>query len=193
MLEPHITVVGNVAGPPRRRLTPTGVVVASFRIASTPRRMDKATQQWGDGETIWFTVSVWRNLADHCTDSLKKGDRVVVTGRLTTSTWQAEGEQRIGLEVDATSVGFDLAKGRATWVKGPTLSVGEDPWVSSGIVDPETGEVLSIEEAEALDPQAGALAVDDRPVVASEPQAESQPKPDPVTVEPTRGRQRAAA
>jgi single-strand DNA-binding protein len=140
--EPLITVVGNVAGPPRQRTTPAGVAVSDFRIAATPRRLDRAANTWSDGETIWFGVTAWRGLAEHCADSLKKGDRVVVTGRLTTRSWDVEGgERRTGLEVDATSVGLDLSKGSAAYVKAPTLVTDQDPWVSSGLVDPLTGVV----------------------------------------------------
>ena len=143
MHEPLITVVGNVAGPPRQRSTPNGVSVADFRIAATPRRQDRATEAWSDGETMWFGVTAWRALAEHCAASLKKGDRVVVTGRLTTRSWQTDGgERRSALEVEASTVGLDLSRGTAAYVKPATLVVGEDPWISSGRVDAETGEVL---------------------------------------------------
>lgn len=133
MNEPQITVVGNVAGPPRFRTTPAGIPVADFRVAATPRRKDRATEAWGDGETIWFGVTAWRTLADHCAASLKKGDRVVVTGRLTTRSWEVEGGERRS--------GLDLAKGVATYQRAPRLTPDQDPWVSSGLVDPDTGEV----------------------------------------------------
>ncbi len=149
MHEPLITVVGNVAGPPRHRTTPAGVPVADFRIAATPRRLDRAANTWGDGETLWFGVTVWRALADHCATSLKKGDRVVVAGRLTTRSWEVEGgERRSGLEVDATSVGLELSRGDAAYVRPAQLVTDQDPWVSSGQVNPLTGEVV----AEDLDP-----------------------------------------
>lgn len=143
MNEPQITVIGNVAGPPRQRTTPAGVTVVDFRIAATPRRQDKALGTWGDGETLWFGVTAWRSLGEHCASSLKKGDRVIVTGRLSTRSWEAEGgERRSNLEVEATSVGLELARGNAAYVRVPQLVTDADPWVSSGQVDPETGEVL---------------------------------------------------
>ena len=156
MHEPLITVVGNVAGPPRQRTTASGVPVADFRIAATPRKPDKATGTWSDGETIWFGVTAWRALGEHCAVSLKKGDRVVVTGRLTTRSWEVEGgERRSGLEVDATTVGLELSRGSAASLRPPALQPGEDPWISSGQVDPLTGEVVpeeldGAEEVEAL-------------------------------------------
>ena len=146
MHEPLITVVGNVAGPPRQRTTPAGVAVSDFRIAATPRRLDRAANTWSDGETIWFGVSTWRGLAEHVAASLKKGDRVVVSGRLTTRSWEVEGgERRTGLEIDAAHVGLDLARGPAEYVKPGTLVVTEDPWLSSGRVDQETGAVAARE------------------------------------------------
>jgi len=158
--EPLLTVVGNVAGPPRQRTTPTGVSVADFRIAATPRRQDKATATWTDGETIWFGVTAWRALAEHCTTSLKKGDRVVVVGRLTTRTWESDsGERRSSLEVEATSVGLDLARGSASYVRPPALVVSEDPAVLSGHVDRATGEVLHEELDDPEDEEADGPAV----------------------------------
>ena len=155
MHEPLLTVVGNVAGPPRQRTTPAGVSVADFRIAATPRQKDKAAGTWADGETIWFGVTAWRALAEHCAASLKKGDRVVVTGRLTTRSWEAEnGERRSGLEVEASSVGLDLSRGSASYVRSATLVVNEDPAVLSGQVDAVTGELLR-EELDPLDEQDG--------------------------------------
>lgn len=144
MHEPFMTVVGHVAGPPRLRTTPSGVSVADFRIASTPRRQDRAEGTWSDGETIWFGVTTWRGLAEHVASSLKKGDKVVVAGRLTTRSWEVEGgERRTGLELDAAHVGLDLSRGVAAYVKPGRLLVDEDPWISSGRVVRETGEVLA--------------------------------------------------
>ena len=144
MNEPHLTVVGHVAGPPRLRTTAAGVSVADFRIASTPRRQDRSDGSWSDGETIWFGVSVWRGLAEHVAGSLKKGDKVVVSGRLTTRSWEVEGgERRTGLELDAAHVGLDLSRGPAAYVKPGRLDPTEDPWISSGVVDRETGQVLA--------------------------------------------------
>lgn len=153
MNEPFITVVGNLAGPPRQRTTPAGTSVADFRIAATPRLRDRESGEWSDGETIWFGVTAWRQLAVHCGASLKKGDKVVVSGRLSTRSWETEtGERRAGLEVEAASVGLDLSRGPAEYVKPPTFVIGEDPWLSSGRVHPETGEVVELtEDEEVLD------------------------------------------
>ena len=140
MLEPHITVVGNVGAPPRTRVVASGAVVTDFRIASTPRRVDKATGAWSDGETIWFGVSCWRLLAENVASSLRTGDRVVVTGHLRAHTWKTEqGEERSGLEVAAQTVAFDLSRGRAVQERSVPLTVTTDPGVRA---DALTGEVL---------------------------------------------------
>ncbi len=128
MLEPVITVVGNVGAQPRTRVVAGGSVVTDFRIASTPRRVDRATGVWADGETIWFGVSCWRLLAENVAASVKTGDRVVVTGRLLARSWKNElGEDRSGLEIDAQAVGFDLARGKAVQERTTPISVTSDP------------------------------------------------------------------
>ena len=138
--EPLITVVGNVAGPPRQRTTPAGVPVADFRIAATPRRQDRAAGTWSDGETMWFGVTAWRALGEHCATSLKKGDRVVVQGRLTTRVWETEGgERRSSLEVEASSVGLELSRAAATSVRPAQQPPEQDPWADGGPVDAAAG------------------------------------------------------
>jgi single-strand DNA-binding protein len=140
--EPFITVVGNLAAAPTLR-TPNGMPVASFRIAATPRKQDKASGEWGDGQTIWFGVAAWRALGEHCADSLKKGDKVIVSGRLVAHTWtDPEGNERSGLEIDAQSVGLDLSRGPAAMLKPVAPTVTHDPWASSGETDEETGAVI---------------------------------------------------
>lgn len=128
MHEPVITAVGNVGAPPRTRVVGNGSVVTDFRIASTPRNVDKTTGTWADGTTIWFGVSCWRLLAENVAASVKTGDRVVVTGRLVARTWKTEqGEERSSLEIDAQTVGFDLARGKAVQERSVPLSVTSDP------------------------------------------------------------------
>ena len=95
-----------------------GALVASFRVASTPRRYHRSTQEWSDGPTQWFTVNAWRALGDHCAASLRRGDPVVVHGRLTQSTWvNSDGVEVTSLEVDATFVGHDLNRGRTAFTR----------------------------------------------------------------------------
>lgn len=140
MQEPFITVTGHVGAPPRMRVLASGAVVTDFRVASTPRNLDKTTGVWSDGETMWFGVSCWRALAENVAASVHKGDKVVVSGRLTVSTWTTEkGEQRSGLEIVNPTVGFDLSRGTAVLHKNPPLIITTDPGYP---VDTATGEVL---------------------------------------------------
>ena len=142
MHEPLITVVGNIGAPPRTRVVAGGAVVTDFRIASTPRRVDRATSTWSDGETIWFGVSCWRLLAENVAASVKVGDRVVVTGTLSARSWKNElGEERSGLEIAAQTVGFDLARGKAVQERSLPLSVTSDPgYPGVEVPEPEQDE-----------------------------------------------------
>ena len=128
MQEPVITVSGNVGGTPRTRVVANGSVVTDFRIANTPRDVDKATGQWSDGQTVWFGVSCWRSLAENVAASVKTGDRVTVTGRLRAHTWRTEqGEERSSLEIKAQTIGFDLSRGKAVQERSLPLALTTDP------------------------------------------------------------------
>ena len=109
----HVTITGNLTDDPELKFTPNGVAVASFRIAVTPRVRDGET--WRDGETSFFRVNAWRDLAEHVGDSLSKGDRAVVIGRLRSRSWEtAEGEKRSVVEVEADEVAVSLRWATAT-------------------------------------------------------------------------------
>ena len=112
--EPQISFTGNLAQPPTLRTVAGGMAVADFRVACTQRRKSPEGE-WVDGETLWFGVTCWRTVAENAAASLSKGDRVVVHGRLAQHAWTGDdGAVRTSLEVDATSVGVDLSRGRAT-------------------------------------------------------------------------------
>ena len=146
MHEPLITVVGNVGRPPKQRTLAGGTVVADFRVASTPRKFDKSAQTWSDGETIWFGVTCWRAVAEHASLSLNKGDRVIVTGRLLARSWQGpDGADRTGFDIDATSVGLDLARGPAVQQRVERTSApdDDDSWTAREVPDPATGEAVT--------------------------------------------------
>ena len=107
MSETHVTLTGNLTDDPELKFTPNGVAVASFRLAVTPRVRDGET--WRDGETSFFRVNVWRELGEHVADSLAKGDRAVVIGRLKARTWETpEGERGTVVEVEADEVAPSL-------------------------------------------------------------------------------------
>ena len=111
----QITLVGNIASDVELRFTPSGAPVANFRIASTPRTYNKQTSQWEDGEAMFLTCNVWRQAAENAAQSLAKGMRVIVQGRLKARTFQnREGENRTVFEIDADEVGPSLAFATAT-------------------------------------------------------------------------------
>ena len=104
-----ITVVGNLVADPELRFTPSGAAVANFRIASTPRRFDSQSNQWVDGDAMFLTCNVWRQAAENVADSLKKGMRVIVNGRLRQRSFETrEGEQRRVFEIEVDEVGPSL-------------------------------------------------------------------------------------
>jgi single-strand DNA-binding protein len=113
MPETFVSLVGNLTDDPEVRFTPQGTAVASFRLAVTPRVNDGGT--WKDSETSFFRINAWRDLAEHVTDSLSKGDRALVLGRLKTRSWETpEGERRSVVEVEAEEVGPSLKWATAT-------------------------------------------------------------------------------
>jgi single-strand DNA-binding protein len=123
--ETTLTVVGNLTADPDMRFTGNGTAMARFTVASTPRTFDRQSGEYRDGEPLFLTCTVWREMAEHVAESLHKGARVVVTGRLRLSRWETEaGEKRsaYGLEVD--EVGPSLRFATAT-VKRMTRSRGD--------------------------------------------------------------------
>jgi single-strand DNA-binding protein len=106
-MDTFVTVVGNLTGDPELRFTPSGVAVANFRLAVTPRVREG--DQWKDGETSFFRINVWRQQAENVAETLTKGTRVIVTGKLRHRTWQTDGgEQRTVTEVEADELGPSL-------------------------------------------------------------------------------------
>jgi single-strand DNA-binding protein len=109
MLDTTITLVGNLVDNPEHRTTTNGASVCSFRLASTPRRFDRAENRWVDGTTLFLRVSCWRQLADNVAASLGRGDRALVYGRLRQRSFEtSEGERRVAYEIDADAVGAEL-------------------------------------------------------------------------------------
>lgn len=105
----NITVVGNIVADPELRFTPSGAPVANFRVASTPRRFNSQTNQWEDGEAMFLTCNVWRQAAENVAESLTKGMRVIVNGRLKQRSYQTkEGENRTVFEIEVDEVGPSL-------------------------------------------------------------------------------------
>ena len=104
-----ITVVGNLTADPELRFTPSGAAVANFTVASTPRMFDRQTNEWKDGEALFLRCNVWRQAAENVAESLTRGARVVVTGRLKQRSFETkEGEKRTVIELDVDEVGPSL-------------------------------------------------------------------------------------
>ena len=115
-----ITVVGNLVADPELRFTPQGLAVANFRIASTPRTYNRDTNQWEDGEALFLTCNVWRSVAENVAESLTKGMRVIVNGRLKQRSYQnREGENRTVFEVEVDEVGPSLRYASASVNRNP--------------------------------------------------------------------------
>jgi single-strand DNA-binding protein len=109
-----ITVVGNLVADPELRFTASGQPVATFRVASTPRVMDRATNEWKDGDSLFLTCNVWRQAAENVAESLQRGMRVIVTGRLKQRSYETkEGEKRTVFEVEVDDVGPSLRNASA--------------------------------------------------------------------------------
>jgi single-strand DNA-binding protein len=110
----QITIAGNLVGDPELRYTQTGQAVASFRVASTPRFRDNASGEWKDGESLFLSCNVWRQAAENAAESLQRGMRVIVSGRLRQRSYETkEGEKRTVYEVEVDDVGPSLRNASA--------------------------------------------------------------------------------
>ncbi|MYS34901.1 single-strand DNA-binding protein [Streptomyces sp. KhCrAH-43] len=136
--ETTITVVGNLVDDPELRFTPAGAAVAKFRVASTPRVFNKTTNEWEDGEGLFLTCSVWRQQAENAAETLKRGMRVIVQGRLKQRSYEdREGVKRTVYEIDAEEVGPSLLRASAAVTKNPAAGgqhgggQAADPWAGA--------------------------------------------------------------
>lgn len=145
-----ITVIGNLVDDPELRFTPSGAAVANFRIASTPRTFDRQSNEWKDGEALFLSCAVWRQYAENVAESLTKGMRVIVQGRLKSRQYETrEGEKRTAFEIDVEEVGPALRYATAKVTRAQRSGGGggyggggqgggqggapaNDPWASQG-------------------------------------------------------------
>jgi len=135
--ETVITLVGNLVDDPELRFTPSGAAVASFRLASTPRTFDRQSNEFKDGESLFLTCSVWRQAAENVAESLQRGTRVIVSGRLKQRSYETrEGEKRTVYEVDVDEIGPSLRSATAKVTRAQRSGAGgfggDDPWSSGG-------------------------------------------------------------
>lgn len=110
-----ITLTGLVATDPRHIVTSEGLAITTFRLASTQRRFDRSQEKWIDGDTNWYTITAFRQLAMNSAGSIKKGERVLVTGRLRIREWQSGERTGLNIDVEADALGHDLAWGTTTF------------------------------------------------------------------------------
>jgi single-strand DNA-binding protein len=113
-----ITLTGIVGTEPRAVTTAEGLAITSFRLASTQRRFDKSQEKWVDGETNWYSITTFRQLATNAAVSVKKGERILVTGRLRIREWENAGKTGTNIDIEAESLGHDLSWGTAAFSRG---------------------------------------------------------------------------
>jgi single-strand DNA-binding protein len=133
-----ITITGNLTADPEMRYTPSGVAVAKFTVASTPRTFDKQSNEFKDGDTLFLGCNVWRQAAENAAESLQRGMRVIVHGRLRQRSYETkEGEKRTVYEVEVDEVGPSLRSATAKVIKASrdkpaAPQTGSDPWAADG-------------------------------------------------------------
>ena len=160
------TIVGNLTADPELRFTPSGAAVANFTVASTPRTFDRQANEWKDGETLFMRCSVWRDAAENVAESLHRGTRVVVQGRLKSRSYETkEGEKRSVTELDVDEVGPSLRYASAKVTKAersngqggfgggqPQGQQQNDPWATG---QPQQGPPSGGQQAYGQPPQQG--------------------------------------
>jgi len=148
-----ITLTGLVATEPRSLTTIEGLPITSFRLASTQRRYDRATQNWIDGETNWYTITAFRQLASNASGSIKKGDRVLVIGRVRIKDWKNDARSGTSVEIDAEAIGHDLTWGTAAYVR--SVSMASTASAHQASEPPATGDDFpeSVDDAEPAAPE----------------------------------------
>ncbi|MER3390446.1 MAG: single-stranded DNA-binding protein [Microcella sp.] len=147
--ETIITVVGNLTADPELRYTQSGLAVANFTIASTPRTYDRASNEWKDGEALFLRASVWREFAEHVASTLTKGSRVIAQGRLKQRSYETkEGEKRTSIELDIDEIGPSLryATAQVTRTSGGSAGGGrngspaDEPWGAPSSAPASSGQ-----------------------------------------------------
>ena len=122
-----ITLTGLVATTPRHLTTSEGLAITSFRLASSQRRFDRATQKWIDADTNWYTISAFRGLANNAATSVVKGDRVIVSGRLRIRDWENTDRSGTTVEIEADNIGHDMFWGTSTFTRVSAATPDADP------------------------------------------------------------------
>jgi single-strand DNA-binding protein len=161
MTEVQVTVLGTVCSEVRYSTAgESGIPVARFQVRSLPRRYDRRSGTWSDGEPSYFSVTCWRRLAEHAASSLGVGDPVVATGRLRISRWKRYEETKVSAELDAHSVGHDLRWGTSVYRRGLTSSGAARAGAASAAGDEDQGGAGNDVGAETSAAADGAAVVD---------------------------------
>ena len=137
MNETTMTLVGNLVADPELRYTLQGQPVARFRVASAPRFYDKASGEWKDGDSLFLTCNAWRQAGENAAESLERGSRVIVTGRLRQRTYEKDGEKRTAYELEVDEVGVSLRNATVKVIKATQTSAGNGG--RGGASEPSSG------------------------------------------------------
>jgi len=156
-----ITLTGLVATEPKNIFTNEGLAITSFRLASTQRRFDRANQRWVDGDTNWYTITSFRQLAVNVSTSIKKGERAIVTGRLRIKEWDNGEKQGTNIDIEAEAIGHDLAWGAASFTRSISSSSSSSS-ESSGSEASEQAGLAEGRDAESPTAQAEGLLVSEK-------------------------------
>jgi len=149
MNDVQMTIAGNVGDTPKLRRTKGGHFVASFRVASTPRRFDRETNAWVDGATLFVTVTCWRSMGENVAESLRKGQPIVVQGRYCEREYERDEKLHAAYELEAIAIGHDLARGVSSFEKVFRPVAAEVPVDEDGIPADETDHYLDADEIDA--------------------------------------------
>lgn len=144
----NITLTGFVGSDPKSLTTAEGLAITSFRLASTQRRFDRTQDKWIDGDTNWYTVTTFRQLAANAAVSINKGERVVVSGRIRVREWEANGKKGINVDIEADALGHDLSWGTASFSRGGGLSTTDAATTSAGESFPTAAQLEAIVEGQ---------------------------------------------
>ena len=156
MNDVQMTIAGNVVDNPKLRRTKGGHFVASFRVASTPRRFDREANAWVDGATLFVTVTCWRAMGENVAQSLRKGQPVIVQGRYCQREYERDDKLHTAYELEAIAIGHDLSRGTSQFEKvfrpvAPEVAVDD-----AGMPADETDHYLEVADEVDIDPETGA-------------------------------------
>ncbi len=146
-----ITLTGLVATAPRHIVTSEGLTITSFRLASTQRRFDRSKERWIDGDTNWYTITAFRQLAINSAGSVGKGDRIVVTGRLRIREWENGERSGTNIDVEADAIGHDLSWGTSVFSRSISSSSSTASSSASAPNDDDVDEAAAESESERSD------------------------------------------